>query len=41
MMTKKRRNAQNKSNIEQELKLEEKREGGAHEQACSQAQSTH
>lgn len=30
-----------KSNIEQELKLEEKREGGAHEQACSQAQSTH
>lgn len=29
-----------KSNINQELKLEEKR-GGAHEQACSQAQSTH
>lgn len=30
-----------KSSNNQELKLEEKREGYAHEQACSQAQSTH
>lgn len=30
-----------KSNVNQELKLEEKRERGAHEQACSEAQNTH